>query len=109
MRTILRGGIVMRTNDGPKNPYMPLFLRTILGPDYFSFFFLLFFPSHLLSSPFYSLSLLVVTQIRGDMAGSSPPLPTTVRSLAFLSRQDFVYPRKILQKNPLHYFQVIFP
>ena len=40
-------------------------------------------PSHLLSSPFFSLSLLVVTQIRGHMAGSSPPLPTTVRALHF--------------------------
>ena len=30
-----------------------------------------------------SLSLLVVTQIRGHVAGSSPPLPTTVRSLNF--------------------------
>ena len=30
-----------------------------------------------LSSPFYSLSLLVVTQIRGHIAGSSPPPPTT--------------------------------
>ena len=40
-------------------------------------------PSHLLSSPFCSLSLLVVTQIRGPIAGSSPPLPTTVRVLHF--------------------------
>ena len=29
------------------------------------------------------LSLLVVTQIRGHIAGSSPPLPTTVRALHF--------------------------
>ena len=41
------------------------------------------FPSHLLSSPFYYLSLLVVTQIRGHIAGSFPPLPTTVRALHF--------------------------
>ena len=43
------------------------------------------FPSHLLSSPFYSLSLLliVVTQIRGHIACSSPPLSTTVRALHF--------------------------
>ena len=46
-------------------------------------FFFFFSPSHLLSSPFYSLSLLVVTQIRGHIAGSSPPLPTTVRALHF--------------------------
>ena len=43
----------------------------------------IFFPSHLLSSPFYLLSLLVVTQIRGHIAGSFPPLPTTVRALHF--------------------------
>ena len=45
--------------------------------------FFFFFPSHLLSSPFCSLSLLVVTQIRGHIAGSFPPLPTTVRALHF--------------------------
>ena len=50
----------------------------ILQPFFFSSLFSFFFPSHLLSSPFYSLSLLVVTQIRGPIAGSSPPLPTTV-------------------------------
>ena len=33
--------------------------------------------------PSFSLSLLVVTQIRGHIAGSSPPLPTTVRALHF--------------------------
>ena len=43
----------------------------------------MFFPSHLLSSPFCSLSHLVVTQVRGLIAGSSPPLPTTVRALHF--------------------------
>ena len=32
---ILRGGIVLRTHDGPKNPYITLFLHTILGPDYY--------------------------------------------------------------------------
>ena len=53
------------------------------------FSFLFFFPSHLLSSPFYHLSLLVVTQIRGHVAGSSPPVPTTVRALHLLSREDF--------------------
>ena len=52
-------------------------------------FFSFFFPSPLLSSPFYSLSLLVVTQIRGHMAGSSPPLPHYGSCLSFLSREDF--------------------
>ena len=27
--------IVIRTHDGPKNPSIPLFLRTIVGPDYY--------------------------------------------------------------------------
>ena len=42
-----------------------------------------FFPSHLLSSPFFSLFLLVVTQIRGHIAGSSPPLHSTARASHF--------------------------
>ena len=47
------------------------------------FFFVFFFPSHLLSSAFYALSLLSVTQIRGHIAGSYPPLLTAVRALHF--------------------------
>ena len=47
------------------------------------FFVCHLFLSQLLSSPFYSLSLLVVTEIRGHIAGSPPPLPTTVRALPF--------------------------
>ena len=46
------------------------------------FFHFFFFPDpiyHL--RPSCSLSLLVVTQIRGHIAGSSPLLPTTVRAL----------------------------
>ena len=35
----------------------------------------LFFPSHLLSSPLRSCSLVVVTQIRSHITGSSPPSP----------------------------------
>ena len=43
-----------------------------------------FSSSQLFSSPLCPLSLLVVvTQIRGHIAGSSPPLPTTVRALHF--------------------------
>ena len=45
-------------------------------------------PCHLYLRPSI-LSLLVATQIRGHIAGSSPPLPTTVRALHFLSREDF--------------------
>ena len=41
--------------------------------------------SHLLSWPFFFslLSLLVLTQIWGHMAGPSPPLPATVGALDF--------------------------
>ena len=58
-----------------ENGYLEVTIRIFYG-DFFS-------PCHLLSSPFYSLSLLAVTQIRGHIAGSSPPLPTTVRALHF--------------------------
>ena len=30
---LFRGGILIRTHDGPKSPHMPLFLRAILGPN----------------------------------------------------------------------------
>ena len=45
--------------------------------EYCLSFLSFFFPSHVLSSPFFPLSLLVVTQIRGhiDIAGSSLPSP----------------------------------
>ena len=46
---------------------------------YFEVFILFFHPI----SPFYYISLLLVTQIQGHIAGSSPPLPTTVRALHF--------------------------
>ena len=39
--------------------------------------------------PSFSLPLLVDTQLRGHIAGSFPPFPTTVRALHFLSREDF--------------------
>ena len=48
-----------------ENGYLEVTIRIFYG-DFFS-------PCHLLSSPFYSLSLLAVTQIRGHIAGSSPP------------------------------------
>ena len=59
----------------------------------------LFVPSQVLSSPFCSLSLLliVVTQIRGHIAGPSPP-PTHYASCpAFLSREAFssFFPRRL--------------
>ena len=56
---------------------------------YLSTIFIYFSPSHLLSSPFCSLSLLVVTQIRGHIAGSSSP-PTHYGScLAFFIARGF--------------------
>ena len=42
---------------------------------------LFFFPIPFIIFAFCSLSLLVVTRVRGHIAGSSPPLPTTVRAL----------------------------
>ena len=46
--------------------------------------FLSFFSFHYYLRPFIlSLLIIVVTQIRGDIAGSSP-LPTTVRALHFI-------------------------
>ena len=55
-----------------------------------------FFRPHVLSSPFFSLSLLVVSQILGHIAGSSPP-PHYGSCLAFLSREDFspFFPRRL--------------
>ena len=51
--------------------------------------FFFYFPCHLLSSPFCSLSLLVVTQIRGHMAGSSPPPTHYGACLAFFIARRF--------------------
>ena len=59
---------------------------------FYYFEVLLFFPSHSVCSPFYSPSLLVVTQIRGHIAGSSPPLPTTVRALHFYREEISALP-----------------
>ena len=38
------------------------------------------------------LSIIVVTQIRGNMTGSSPPLPTTVRALHFFREKIAALP-----------------
>ena len=54
----------------------------------------IYIPSHLLSSLFYSPSL-VVTQIRGHIAGSSSPLPTTVRFFHFFARRFQLFPRRL--------------
>ena len=56
---------------------------TVPGSTYWLFFladFSFLFLSHLLSSPFLFISILVVTRIWGHISGSSPPLRTTVRA-----------------------------
>ena len=53
-------------------------------------FFVVFFHPISFLRPFLFLSLLVVTQIRGHIAGSSPPLPTTVRALHFYHEILFI-------------------
>ena len=35
LKTLLRGARVIRTHDGSKNPHIPHFFHTILGPDYY--------------------------------------------------------------------------
>ena len=53
-----------------------------------AFFFFFFFNPIYYLQPSFSLSLPVVTQIRGHIAGSSPPLPTTVLvPLIFIPRR----------------------
>ena len=76
-----------------------LLFNTIFCLPFFNhcctFFFPTFFsPCHLLSSSFFSLSPLVVTQIRGHVA-SLPP-PHCGSCLAFLSREDLspFFPRR---------------
>ena len=59
------------------------------------FLFSFFFPSHLLSSPFYSLSPLVVTQIRGHIAGSFPPSLLRFVPCNFIARRFQLFPRRL--------------
>ena len=57
-----------------------------------------FFSIPFMSSPFFSLvSLRVVTQFRGNTAGSSPPSSIRFVLYVFLSRQDFspFFPRRL--------------
>ena len=51
--------------------------------DFFSFLFFFFSIPFIIFALCFFLSLLVVTQSRGHIAGSFPPLPTTVRALHF--------------------------
>ena len=70
----------------------------------FSFFFLCFFPHpiyfEVLYLPFCYLSLPVVTQIRGHIAGSSPPLPTTV-----CAWHSFITRYKLPQRRIFHFYR----
>ena len=70
------------------------FSYLVVGFFFFLFFFFIFHPIYDLRPSV--LSLLVVTQIRGHIAGSSPP-PTTVHALHFFSREDFSssFPRRL--------------
>ena len=60
-----------------------------------------------------SLLVIVVTQIRGHIAGSSPPIPTTVRALHFyrekiLAVSSLVDSRRIVLTHARHSQQLIF-
>ena len=48
--------------------------------------FVILFSSHLLYSPYCSLSLVAVTQIRGHIAGSYPPSPLRIMPLIFIAK-----------------------
>ena len=75
------------------------------GQMSFSSFFS-FSPFHLLSSPFFSLSLLVVTQIRGHTTGASPPLPTTVRALHFYRDKISAF-SSLVDSRRIHTFLIV--
>ena len=64
-------------------------------------FFFFFFPSHLWSSPFYSLSLLLgVTQILGHIAGSFPSSPLQLVLCSFIAgRFQLLFPPRRLVLN----------
>ena len=99
------------TTDGNMYTYMNYKTTKSIGhcTATFSFFF---HPIYCLR-PSFSLSILVVTQIRGHVAGSSPPLPTTVRALHFYrenisalsslvdSRRPRVFPNTATKQRPL--------
>ena len=61
-------------------------IGTLLLHFVYEYEFLLFL-SHLSSSPFYSLSLLVVTQIRGHIASPSAPSPLRLAPRTFIARR----------------------
>ena len=65
--------------------------RYVRDLPFFSFFFLLVHPIYYLRPSFYLSLLIVVTQIRCRIAGSSPPLTTTVRSLHFHRENIFSF------------------
>ena len=73
-----------------------MYLVIVFFFRFFSFrFFSFFFSSHLLSSPFFSLSLLVVKQIRGHIAGPSPPSPPRFVPGIFNARKVQFFPRRL--------------
>ena len=68
------------------------------------FIFLFFSPSHLLSLPFCSISLLVVPQIWGHIAGSSPPSTPRFVPFVFIVRRVklFLSPSTRVEFVPTH-------
>ena len=69
---------------------------------------LIYFFSHAMYYfAFYSLSFLVVTQIRGHIAGSSSPLHTTVRALHFYSEQTSPL-SSLVESRPMYVSSYIF-
>ena len=66
----------------------------------------MYISSHLLSSPYFSSSLLLVTQTRGHIySGRSSPLPTAVLAFKFLSRQvlSLVDSRRIVRTRAIYF------
>ena len=72
-RAIPKGRMIEPAAPGSQDPVA----RTVV---------LFFFPSHLLFRPSVSLSLLVVTQIRGHIAGYYPPSPLQFVPCIFIAR-----------------------
>ena len=66
--------------------------------------FVLCFPSHVLSASFFSLSRLVVTQIWGHIAGSSPPSTPRFVPFVFIVRRVklFLSPSTRVEFVPTH-------
>ena len=82
-------------SDVPRSlqSWVQLFKRSYSQLTFFNFFYkhtwyqVYFSIPFILSSPFYSLSLLVVTQIRGHIASPSAPSPLRLAPRTFIARR----------------------